>query len=412
MDIKNSRNDFPLLTQENPVIYLDNACSTLRPRAVIQAVQKYYEEYPVCAGRGVYGLSKTVSEKCEETRREVANFINAQMAREIVFTRNTTEAINLVANCLDFKEGDVILTSDKEHNSNLLPWQMAEKKRGIVYKIVPTKEDNTFDLSAFEAKMRGGGVKLVALGLTSNLDGVTIPVKEIIKIAHENGALVLLDAAQAVPHQEINVSKLDVDFLAFSGHKMMGPSGTGVLYGKAHLLEKLSPFMLGGATVKNSYIDKDFELSPVPERFEAGLQNYAGIVGLGEAIRYIKKIGFENIKEQERKLNEIVTNGIKDIPNLKIIGPQDPAQRGGIISLYFDSEDFNGHGIAYLLDKKYNICVRSGRHCVHSWFNSRGIKGSLRASFYFYNTEEEAKKFVDALKSVDIKEANKQPVQG
>ena len=410
MDIDRIRQDFPIL--KSGVIYFDNACSTLRPKSVIQAVSKYYEEYPVCADRGVYSLSKTLSEKCEDARREVANFINAQMAKEIIFTKNTTEAINLIANSFEFKEGDVILTTDKEHNSNLLPWQKIAKSKGLSVKLTRSNQDNTFDLGAFETELKNGGVKLVAIGLVSNLDGVTVPAKEVIQLAHQYGALVLLDAAQAAPHQEINVSSLDVDFIAFSGHKMLGPSGTGVLYGKAHLLEKLNPFLLGGATVKDSFYDKDFELGDVPERFEAGLQNYAGIIGLGEAVKYIKKIGFDSIEEHEKKLNKIVAEGIKNIPNLKIIGPQDSSLRGGIVSFYFDIPDFNGHGVAYLLDKKYNICIRSGKHCVHSWFNAREIKGSLRASFYLYNTEDEARKFVEALKNIDLKEANNQPVQG
>ena len=237
----------------------------------------------------------------------------------------------------------------------------------------------------------------ISLGFTSNLDGVTIPAEEIIKLAHRNGALVLLDAAQTAPRQKIDVHNLDVDFLAFSGHKILGPSGTGVLYGKYALLEKLEPFLVGGDTVAFSTYDS-CQFLPPPAKFEAGLQNYAGIFGLGEAVNYLMRIGFDDIQKQETNLNEFITNGINDIPHLKIIGPADPKLRGGIITFYLDGID--SHQVALMLDQMANIQIRSGQHCVHSWFNAHQIAGSARASLYFYNTVEEAEFFTQNLKKV------------
>ena len=253
-----------------------------------------------------------------------------------------------------------------------------------------------FDLENFE-EMMSDNVKLVSMVFTSNLDGVSIPAKEIIQIAHRYGAMVLLDAAQAAPHRKIDVRKLDVDFLAFSGHKMLGPSGIGVLYGKYHLLEKLEPFLVGGETVEYSTY-KNHKLLPPPEKFEAGLQDYAGIIGLGEAVKYIEKVGFKNIIKQEYTLNKFVTDEISKIPGLKIIGPRDPALRGGIVSFYIDGID--SHRIALFLDEMANIMIRSGQHCVHSWFNSHDIQSSARASLYFYNTLDECRIFVQNLKKI------------
>lgn len=394
------REDFPLFHSDinngKFPIYFDNACQSLRPQSVIDAVTEYYRDYPACGGRSMHRLAAKVTQKCDEARSVVAKFIGAKRKEEIIFTRNTTEGINLVAHSLGLQKGDIVITSDKEHNSNLIPWQILVEKTGIVHKIVPSKEDNTFDVEAFQ-KLMDERAKLVSLGFTSNLDGVTIPAEEIIKIAHKFGALVLLDAAQTAPHHNIDVSSLDVDFLAFSGHKMLGPSGTGVLYGKHELLEKLEPFLVGGDTVVSSTYDSH-ELLPPPEKFEAGLQDYAGIIGLGEAVRYLEKIGFENISKQECALNRFISDEIVNISRLHIIGPEDPSKRGGIVSFYIDG--VNHHQVDLMLDESANIMVRSGQHCVHSWFDSRKIAGSVRASLYFYNTLEEAEICVNQLKKV------------
>ena len=315
---------------------------------------------------------------------------------EIIFTRNTTEGINLVANSLFFKPGDVVLISDKEHNSNLIPWQKLARTKGVTLKIIPSLPDNTFDINAYAQLLREP-VRLVALGMTSNLDGVTLPAAEIIDLAHQHQALVLLDAAQTAPHHQLNVRALDADFVAFSGHKMLGPSGTGVLYGKYSLLEEMEPFLVGGDTVSNStYTSAEF--LPPPEKFEAGLQDYGGIIGLGAAVDYLQKVGFKNIQKHELELNTLITNGLSDVPGIKFIGPADPALRGGIITFYIEGID--SHRIALMLDQMQGIILRSGQHCVHSWFNAHQIKGSVRISCYLYNTLDEARLVVDHIHKI------------
>lgn len=393
IDIKK---DFSLLGNPN-LHYFDNACQTLRPRQVIEAMTKYYEEYPACGGRSMHRLAAQVTKQCEEARQIIASFIGAKRKEEIVFTRNTTEGINLVANSLNLKAGDVVLTTDKEHNSNLIPWQMFVKKLGIIHVIVPSKPDNTFDLEAYTQLLEKHSVKLVSMAMTSNLDGVSIPADKVVKLAHQHKALILLDGAQAVPHHSVNVGKLDVDFLAFSGHKMLGPSGIGVLYGKFHLLEELSPFLVGGDTVSSStYTTQEF--LPPPEKFEAGLQDYAGIIGLGEAVNYLNRVGLSAIEAQELELNTYLTEAISSIDGLKILGPEDPKTRSGIVSFYIPGKDH--HQIALMLDESAGFLVRSGQHCVHSWFALKQIPGTVRVSFYFYNTLEEAEAFVHSLKKV------------
>ena len=389
------RQDFPLL-RDSKVVYFDNACQSLRPQQVIEAMNEYYREYPACGGRSMHHLAAKVTHKCDEARAAVATFLHAKRKEEIVFTRNTTEGINLVAHSLGLKAGDIVIISDKEHNSNLIPWQVLRDKIGIEYKIIYSKEDNTFDLEVYKQALNNR-VKLVSLGFTSNLDGVTIPANEIITLAHKAGALVLLDGAQAVPHRKIDVQALDVDFLAFSGHKMLGPSGTGVLYGKYPLLTKLDPFMVGGDTVASSTYE-NHEFLPPPEKFEAGLQDYAGIIGLGAAVNYLNTIGFEFIEQQEQMLNKYITTELRTISGLKIIGPSDPIERGGICSFYIPGKDH--HQIALMLDETSKIMIRSGQHCVHSWFYAHQIPGSVRVSVYFYNTMNEAEVFIRELKKV------------
>ena len=397
MDLAKVRADFPSLQGQNgrkAVIYFDNACQTLRPRQVIEAINRYYHDFPACSGRSMHRMAAEVTREGDQAREKTAKFLNAGRKEEIIFTRNTTEGVNLLASALNWRPGDVILVTDKEHNSNLIPWQMVAKRWGVVLRVVRTRDDNTFDWDNFEHAFKDGAVKLVAMGYTSNLDGVTLPATDIIKYAHRRGALVFLDAAQTVPHQRVNVRALDVDFLAFSGHKMLGPSGTGVLYGKYRLLEQLEPFLVGGDTVSTSTFNS-CQFLPPPEKFEAGLQDYAGIMGLAAAVQYLSQIGFDTIEKQERLLNEYLTKALSEIPGLKIIGPADPRLRGGIVSFYIEGIDH--HRIALMLDQMANIAVRSGQHCVHSWFNSRGVSGSVRASVYFYNTLEEAQQFVEAL---------------
>ncbi len=396
MDVSRIRKDFPVLQQKlkgRPLIYFDNACMALKPRQVIEKQNEYYEKYSACAGRSVHSLSRRVEELCQETRKKVSRFLGAKKSEEIVFTKNTTEGINLLARSLDLKKGDKVLTSDREHNSNHIPWLLL-RERGIEHDVVESNPDNTFDPELFQDKL-DKNVKVVSIVHTSNLDGYTLPVKEIASIAHDNGSLVIVDGAQSAPHQEIDVRKLGADFFACSGHKMCGPTGTGILYGRSELLENLKPFMVGGETVINSEYT-DFKLEKVPERFEAGLQNYGGIIGLGAAVDYLKKTGPSSIAKHEHELNKTITEGLKEIPDLFIIGPPDPKLRGGVVSFYM--KGLEAHDIAIILDDTSNIMVRSGMFCVHSWFNYREVPGSVRASLYLYNTKEEAQVFVEKVK--------------
>ncbi len=386
------RADFNILNGkdgQNP-IYFDSACMSLKPKCVVDAMNEYYNSYPACAGRSVHKLSDKATKKVKEARGLVAKFINAKDEKEIVFTRNTTEGINLLANSFGLKAGDVVLITDKEHNSNLIPWLVLRDKIGIVVKIVRGNMDGTFNLDNFKDLVVGA--KLVSMVHASNLDGVTNPAKEIVKIAHDAGALVFLDVAQSIAHQKIDVRDLDVDFMAFSGHKMMGPTGTGVFYGKYKLLENLQPFIVGGDTVLRSTYDS-YEFLPAPEKFEAGLQDYAGIIGLGEAVKYLSQFDFKDIQEHEFELNDYITKELQKNPQIKIIGPADASLRSGIIDFYIEDTDM--HKFAIMLDEMANIEIRSGQHCVHSWFNDKKIYNSARISLYLYNTMTEAEEFIN-----------------
>jgi len=394
---KSSAGDFPNLG----VTYLDSACMSLRPKQVIDKISEYYLKYPACSGRSNHALSRKLDLELLEARKKIANFIGTKNPKEIIITKNTTEGMNLIANTIDFKKGDVVVTTDKEHNSNLIPWIKLVNEKGIKHIPIPSNEDNTFNLEAYKIILEEEkNIKLVSVVHVSNIDGVTNPLKEITQIAHEKNILVLADGAQATPHKQINVTELDVDFYAFSGHKMLGPSGIGVLYGKEALLKELPQFIVGGETVKESTY-ASYDVEDLPEKFEGGLQDYAGILGLGEACTYLQKKGLDSISSHEQKLNKIITDGLQeelDNGDLILIGPRDPSLRSGIFNVY--SPTMDAHEIAQLLDKAYNVAVRSGMHCVHSWFNGRKINGSIRASLYVYNTEEEAHAFVKAMKEI------------
>lgn len=399
LNVSAIRKDFPLLQQSikgKPIVYFDNACMSLRPQQVIDTITHYYTHLSACAGRSNHYLSAKLAEEIHEARVLVQQFLGAKRPEEIVFTRNTSEGLNLVANALELKAGDTVIISDKEHNSNLVPWQVLRDKIGIRLRIVNSKEDNTFDLEEL-GKILDKTVKLVSVVHTSNLDGVTNPVPEIVRLAHEVGALVMIDAAQSAPHRKIKVQELGVDFLALSAHKLSGPSGMGVLYGKYELLERLNGFMVGGDTVEFTTYETH-KLLPPPEKFEAGLQDYAGMLGTGAAVSYLEKIGLDAIHEHEVSLNKLLTHELAEIPGLHIIGPAAAEDRGGVFSFYVDGVD--SHQISLMMSDMHNIMIRSGRHCVHSWFEARQIQSSARASVYYYNTEEEVRFFTESLKKI------------
>lgn len=397
MDVSKIREDFPALQQKlggKPIIYFDNACMSLRPKQVIEAMNEYYEKYPGCAGRSMHKFGNMVTENYNKSRQAVAKSIGVK-ENEIVFTRNTTEGLNLVANSIGLQKDDVVVSSDREHNSNLIPWQILSAK-GIRHVIVKSNDDNTFSLEGFEEAIKENkNIRLVSVVHTSNLDGYTLPVREITKIAHDVGALVMLDAAQSMPHKEIDIKKINCDFLAFSGHKMLGPSGIGCLFAKYELLEKMNPFIVGGDTVERTTYTT-YKLLKPPEKFEAGLQNYAGAIGLAAAVKYLDNVGKSKIEKYENELNKILTEGLVGV-GADIIGP-DVSQRSGIIS--FNLKGMKHHDVAIMLDEMANIMVRSGQHCVHSWFDAHKIEGSVRASLYLYNTKEECNVFLENIQKV------------
>lgn len=392
MNVEKIRDDFPVLQRDlkgMPIIYFDNACMALKPFQVIKEMNKYYFEYGACAGRSNHKLARMVTDEIDNSRKTALKFFNARKESEIIFTKNATESINIVAHSFGLTNSDKIITTDKEHNSNLLPWQII----GVKHEIIKSNDDNTFDIEDYKEKIKGA--KLVSMVHTSNIDGATIPEKEIIKIAHENGALVMLDAAQSAGHRAIDVKNIDVDFLACSVHKMLGPTGVGILYAKDELTDKMNPFITGGETVIDStYETHHFEKSP--KKFEAGLQNYSGIMGAGEALRYLKSIGMDNIEQHEHELNKILTDSLSG--DVDIIGPKEAFLRSGIFSFNVGKTD--SHEVALMLDNNANILIRSGAHCVHSWFNAHNMKGCCRASLYLYNTKEECQKFIEELKKI------------
>lgn len=396
MDPSRIRKDFPIFGQAKPLIYLDSACQSLRPRQVVEAMNEYYYDFPACGGRSVHRLATEVSIRLDQAREDLASFVGVKDAECIIFTKSATESMNAVAKGLHLKKGDRVVTTDMEHNSNHVPWVLLAKEKGIRRGYVPFSELEKGDLEPLKEELEKG-VKLLSVVHTNNVDGSTIPLKEMTELAHDHGALVMADGCQFAPHNPMDLAELDVDFYAWSMHKMLGPSGTGILYGKQELLEKVEPLVTGGGGVSlTTYESAD--ILPIPERFEAGLQNYAGIIGSGAALRYLRDIGMEDIAEHEHRLNAIATNGLNDVRNLSMLGPGDPCRKGGIFS--FNLKGMLPHDVAMILDEIASVLIRSGMHCVHPYFASRKLEGCARASFYLYNTEEEVRTFIDSVKYV------------
>ena len=411
------RDDFPALSRKKngkPPIYFDNACMTLKPQSVIDATVEYYTKFPACGGEGrsAHWFSQEVNKRVDKSREEIAKFIGAKSEKEIIFTRNTTEGINILANGYQWKN-DKILTTTKEHNSNLYPWKDLEKKGLIEYYYIPFCKDYTFDLENFEKTVKEKAITMVSMGISSNLDGYTIPYSEITKIAHKYGAKVLLDGAQYIPHKKINVIKDNIDFLAFSIHKMGGPSGMGILYGKYELLKEITPFIKGGGMISDTFLDHDPIYLDPPHRFEAGLQDYAGMIGSGPSARYLMDIGISDVEKHEKELNSYLDEKLKNLPyygkEFTILGPSDPINRSGITTLIFNREGMvyldNEEGIAKIgigaiLNDWENIMVRSGEFCVNAWFNYYHIsreREKVRVSLYHYNTKNEVDVFIETL---------------
>ncbi len=394
MDVSNIRNDFPTV-RNGKGVYLDSACQSLKPDCVIQKILEYYNEYPACGGRSVHSMATRVSMGVDETREKLAEFFGCSDPNEFIFTKNTTEGMNIIANGFGLRKGDIVVTLDIEHNSNHVEWLEMERA-GIRRRYCKTSDNGEFDIEEFK-RCIGRDVKLISMGHTSNVTGVTIPLREIVEIAHDAGIKVAVDGAQSAPHMPIDLKKLDVDFFCASLHKMLAPTGVGFMYGKKENLEELKPMMFGGGIVGITTYDS-VKISPIPDKFEAGLQNYSGIIGASAALDYLSKVGMENIEKHEIGLQKLIQKETEDIKGLHIIGPQDPEKRGAIFS--FNIDGLNSHDIAMMLDNIGGIMIRSGMHCAHPFLVSRNIDGTARASTYLYNDEEDVKKFTVALHKI------------
>ena len=395
MDVSSIRQDFPTV-RNGKGVYLDSACQSLKPDCVIKKVLEYYEEYPACGGRSVHSMATRVSMEVDETREKLASFFGCDDPSEFVFTKNTTEGMNTVARGFGLKKDDVVVTLDVEHNSNHVQWLAMEQDIGIRRRYCRTSDDGVFDIESFK-KVMGKDVKLVSMGHMSNVTGCTIPIKEIAEIAHDYGAAVVIDGAQSAPHIPVDLKDADVDFFCASLHKMLAPTGTGFMYGKEERLKELKPLIYGGGIVGLTTYDS-VKISPAPEKFEAGLENYSGIIGASAALDYLKNIGMKNVAEHERHLQRLIQDGIGDIDNLHVIGPEDPDKRGGVFS--FNIDGLNPHDIAMMLDNMDGIMIRSGMHCAHPFLVSRKIDGTARASVYIYNDDNDIKRFISALKKI------------
>ena len=397
------RDDFPIFNVKihgKPLVYLDNAATSHRPKQVVEAIKRFYEEYNANVERGLHYLSQKASEIYEEAHEVVAKFIGARSWEEIVFSYNSTYALNMLALMLGFsllKKEDEILITIMEHHSNILPWRSVAEKIGAKVKYVTIKSDYTLNYKDLENKI-SDKTKIVAITQMSNVLGTINDIKYAAKLARKVGAIVVADGAQSVPHMPINVRELGVDFLVFSSHKMLGPTGLGVLYGRKDLLEELKPVIAGGGTIKDVTL-KDVRWAELPERFEAGTPHIAGAIGLAEAIRYLEKIGMENVREHEKQLTEYALKLMNEELEgfVTHYGPMDLNVKGGIIA--FNVKNYNHHAVAAFLDTE-GIAVRSGMHCAHPLHHHLGLKGTVRASFYLYNTREDADALIDALKKL------------
>ncbi|MEM0090603.1 MAG: cysteine desulfurase [Nitrososphaerota archaeon] len=395
------RKDFPILNRlvkGKPFVYLDSAATTQKPIQVIEAIKNYYETFNANVHRGIYSIAEEATAAYENAREKVARLINARSPREIVFTRNTTEAINLVMYSWgqnNVREGDMLLATEMEHHSNLLPWHILSKSKRANLKLIGFDKEGFLRLDELE-KYKNEDVKLFAFTFASNVLGTINPVRELVKYAKEMGAVTVVDAAQAVPHMPVDVQQLDCDFMAFSGHKMLGPMGIGVLYGKERLLEEMEPFMVGGEMVKTVGFESS-EWNDVPWKFEAGTTNVEGAIGLAAAIDYLQHIGMDVIRRHEIKLTEYALDALVRIGEITYYGPSSPEQRCGLIS--FNLKGIHPHDLAMFLDNE-GIAIRAGHHCAMLLHSKLGTVASARISFYIYNIPSEVDLLVKSLEKI------------
>ena len=399
-DIQKIRADFPILSRQvngKPLVYFDNGATSQKPQVVIDAIATYYQEINANIHRGVHTLSQLATDAYEVSRAKIQNHINAKFPHEVLFTSGTTHSVNLVANGFAsiLKVGDEVLVSALEHHSNIVPWQMLCEKTGAVLKVIPMNEKGELVMAEFD-QLLSNKTKIVTLNHISNALGTINPIKYIIDRAHQFGAAVFIDGAQAVPHLKPNVQELDCDFYAFSGHKMCGPTGTGILYGKEAWLNQLPPYQGGGEMIKEVTFEKT-TYADLPHKFEAGTPNIAGGIVLGTAVDYMNSIGFENIQKQELELLAYATEQLSKIEGLKIYGTAEA--KTSVIS--FNIDGIHPYDVGAIIDK-LGIAVRTGHHCTQPIMNYFGIPGTIRASFAFYNTKEEIDVMVEAVKKAKM----------
>jgi cysteine desulfurase/selenocysteine lyase len=401
LNVNEIRKDFPILQRETsigvPLVYLDSTATSQKPFAVIEAMDRYYRSSNANIHRGVHTLAEEATALYEQAREKIAKFTHAPSARQIIYTRNTTESINLVAHTwarANLKAGDLVILTEMEHHSNLVPWQMLQMERGIELDFIPVTEDGLLDLDAYKTFL-SRSPKLVSFTHMSNVLGTINPAAEIIRLAHAAGAVTLVDAAQSVPHLKVDVQALDADFLAFSAHKMCGPTGIGALYGREELLESMPPFLGGGDMIKVVHL-RSFRANTLPHKFEAGTPAIAEAVGFGAAVDYLSSVGMDNISEHEHEITEYVLERLEEIPGLKLFGPS-ADKKGGIAAFTF--EGVHPHDVAQVLDRD-GIAIRAGHHCAQPLHEKFGIPATSRASFYLYNTKEEVDKLVNGIYKV------------
>ncbi len=403
-DVAAIRRDFPILARKvhgKPLVYLDNAATSQKPRQVIDALVNYYTQTNANIHRGVYLLSQEATEAYEQAREKVTRFICAPGFESIIFTRNTTEAINLVAYAWgrgNVGEGDEIVLSGMEHHSNLVPWQLLAKERGATLRFVAVLDDGTLDMEQFYSLVNPR-TKLVAITHMSNVLGTINPVEEIVRVAHAQGAICLIDGAQSAAHLPVDVSKMGCDFFAFSAHKMLGPTGVGVLYGRRELLERMPPFLGGGDMILSVSLQES-TWNDLPYKYEAGTPNIADVIAFGEALDYLTRLGMDNVREHEKRLTAYALDALSELgPELRVFGPRDMERRGGTIS--FEYGGIHPHDLGTALDYE-GVAIRAGHHCAQPLMQRLGVPATARASFYVYNTVGEVDTLVAALKKAKV----------
>src|SRR5919197_966398 len=400
LDVERIREDFPILQRKvsggKPLVYLDNAATTQKPLSVINAIYDYYMNYNSNIHRAVHQLAEEATFEYEKTREKVAKFINARSADEIIFTRNATEAINLVSYSwgrTNVNKDDRVVITDIEHHSNIIPWQILTQEKGAKLDYIGIDNNGYLNMEDCKKYLQRDKVKLLSISHMSNVLGTIVPINEIIEMAHQNGILVMVDGAQSVPHMPVDVQDMDCDFMVFSAHKMLGPTGVGVLYAKREILNEMPPFIGGGDMIKEVHKHKTI-YNDLPYKFEAGTPNIADVIGFGAAIDYLKKIGMDNVREHEIEITGYAIKAIVDIKDIVLYGPSDANHRGGVMA--FNIGDIHPHDLATIMND-HGIAIRYGHHCAQVLMGRLNIAAASRTSFYIYNTKEEVDTFINAL---------------